>query len=402
MKDVENFIENNWKECIRQERSDRDTVIGIPYPYTVPAVGLFNELYYWDTYFTNIGLLYSGHHMQAKFNTDNILYLIQKFGYMPNGNRTWYLGRTQPPFSSVMVRDIYNFFCDKVWLTGAYETLKTEYDFWMRNRVLPIGLNTYGGILRESAKSSAEDFEERIGIKIDEDADALKKHIVAIYESGWDITPRFGFELYNFAPVDLNSLMYMFETNMSYFSSELNKGEETLWNDRAETRKQLMLRYMQNENNLFLDYNMRTKELSNIFSVASLYPMYAGLANEKHVAAILENLSRLEYDYGLVTCEKNNEPGSYQWSYPNGWPCLQYIAIKAFINYNCYDEAKRIAQKYISVVEKVFNKTGNLWEKYNVIEGNINVTNEYDMPPMMGWSAGVYLECIRVLDLMGE
>lgn len=68
MNDVEKFIESNWQKCIKQGRADMDTVIGIPYPYTVPAVGHFNELYYWDTYFTNIGLLYSGHHMQAKFN----------------------------------------------------------------------------------------------------------------------------------------------------------------------------------------------------------------------------------------------------------------------------------------------------------------------------------------------
>lgn len=397
MNTVEKFIEDNWQKCIKEERKDRDTVIGVPYPYTVPAVGHFNELYYWDTYFTNIGLLCSKHYIQAKLNTDNILYLIDKFGYMPNGSRTGYIGRTQPPFASIMVRDIYEFFGDKVWLIGAYETLKKEYDFWMTNRILPVGLNTYGGISKGNAEKETENFKKRVAVDVNIDANILKKHIIASYESGWDITPRFGFELYNYAPVDLNSLMYMFEMNMSYFSSELQKGEEKLWESRAVKRKALILKYMENEDNLLLDYNMRTDTCSNIFSVASLYPMFAKMADERHINAIFKNLYRLEYNYGLVTCEKNYESGSYQWNYPNGWPCLQYIAIKAFINYGYKNEAKRIAEKYVALVEDDFEKTDNLWEKYNVVEGNINVTNEYDMPPMMGWSAGVYLACRDLL-----
>ena len=92
-----------------------------------------------------------------------------------------------------------------------------------------------------------------------------------------------------------------------------------------------------------------------------------------------------------MTCEKNDALGTYQWNYPNGWACLQYITIVGLDNYGFKTEAKRIARKYISLVDKVFEETGNLWEKYNVVEGNINVTNEYDLPAMMGWTAGVYL-----------
>ena len=50
-----------------------------------------------------------------------------------------------------------------------------------------------------------------------------------------------------------------------------------------------------------------------------------------------------------------------------------------------------ISQPETSQEEQVFEETGNLWEKYNVVEGNANVITEEKMPPMMGWTAGVYL-----------
>ena len=119
--------------------------------------------------------------------------------------------------------------------------------------------------------------------------------------------------------------------------------------------------------------------------------MFVGLANDEQAKVAVKNLSRLEEEFGVVTCEKNNDQGIYQWDYPNGWACLQYIVMVGLDNYGYKEEAKRIAKKYISLVEKVFDETGNLWEKYNVVKGNIEVNNEYKMPAMMGWTAGVYL-----------
>ena len=88
------------------------------------------EMYYWDTYFTNAGLIASGNVEQAKNNADNVRFLINKYGFMPNGNRTFYLGNTQPPFLSLMVYDIYETKKDKEWLKTAYDFLIIEYRFW--------------------------------------------------------------------------------------------------------------------------------------------------------------------------------------------------------------------------------------------------------------------------------
>lgn len=390
MNKVETFIENGWSKCLKHNTKDEGTLIGLPYPYIVPTVGYFNEIYYWDTYFTNVGLIQSGHFDYAKNNLDDMLYLVEKYGFMPNGNRTYYLNRSQPPFLSEMVKDIYVAGADDEWLSKAYKTLKKEYSFWMKERISPMGLNVYGGEL--SSLDGADDFIRRTGHDPGIEHEKLAQHNIITCESGWDVNPRWGTEGYNYAPVDLNSLMFLMESNMQKFASRLGIIEESQdWENRAVTRKDLMMRYMRSEDGIMLDYNFEKDELSHVFSAASYYPMFAGMTDEKHAEILVKNIHRLEENYGISTCEKNDVLGSYQWDYPNGWACLQYIVVMGLIKYGYSDDAKRIAGKYIELVDKIFEETGNLWEKYNVTDGSINVTNEYDMPAMLGWTAGVYL-----------
>ncbi len=398
-KKVLDFIHQNWDACIKENPSDDGTLIGLPFPYTVPAVGFFDEMFYWDTYFTNQGLLLEGRFQQAKYNVDNMLYLVEKYGFMPNGSRTYFLTRSQPPFLSVMVRDIYERNQDFAWLREAYRILKIEYSFWMTKRISPIGLNHYDdNTPQEQAEELAAEFVRRIGLHPDLPDTQLARHFYAVAESGWDINPRWDLDCYNYASLELNSLLYMMEQNMAWFALELATDEADLWQSRANQRQQTMLQYMEQDNGVLTDYNFVTGKQSSIFSAAAFYPLFTGLADSHHARAVADHLPLLEAEHGILTCEKNDVPGSYQWSYPNGWACLQYIAIMGLDRYGYREEALRIAGKYVRLVEKVFAETGNLWEKYNVVEGNIQVTNEYGLPAMMGWSAGVYLAALEYVE----
>lgn len=141
---VKDYIRENLPRTVRHIVRDEDTLFGLPYPYTVPcADGMFNELYYWDTYFTNKALLVLGQAEQAANNTKDILYLIDRFGYMPNGNRTGFLRRSQPPYAALIVNDVYRASGDLSFLKSALVTLKKEYEFWMTRRVSENGLNHY-------------------------------------------------------------------------------------------------------------------------------------------------------------------------------------------------------------------------------------------------------------------
>ena len=392
MNNIEKYIKENTQSCVRENRFDDGTLLGIPYPYIVPSAEAFHELYYWDTYFTNLWLL-KDIPVLAKHNIDNMLYLVNKYGFMPNGTRTFYLNRSQPPFLSEAVKDVYEHYRDTVWLCGAYLTLEKEYEFWMENRCSFIGLNCYApNVSQEDVDKFAEEFNQRVGDVLDAPKEQIAAHYLSSCESGWDINPRWDFEGQNFAQVDLNSLLFGMENNMAYFSELLGRFNDTAkWKYRAGKRLELMNKYMLTDDNLFLDYNFKNGRKSSVFSVASFFPLYAKVATVEQAEAAVKNLPRLEAEYGIVTCEKENRDIAYQWDYPNGWACLQYIVISGLAHYGYLTESLRIAEKFVNLVEAVFEQTGHLWEKYNVVEGNINVNNEYKMPTMLGWSAGVYL-----------
>lgn len=399
MDKLEKYIAENWVKCIKENRENIGELIALPYPYTVPAVGHFDEMYYWDTYFTNIGLIIAGLGIQAKYNVDNMLYMVDKYGFMPNGNRTYYLNRSQPPFLSEMVKDVYGIFGDICWLKSAYRVLEKEYNFWMKKRCQKNGLNVYGGDVEEDyIDEVAEDFVNRAKFRPDGKNADIAKHVIVSCESGWDLNPRWGINGYDYVMVDLNSLLYMFEKNMEYFAREIELDDVEIWKKRAEDRRCLMTEVMQDKDGILLDYNVKEDKLSRIFSVASYYPLFAGLASKEQAQAAVDNIGRLEVAYGIATCEKSDRVSVYQWDYPNGWACLQYIVMLGLDNYGYRDEAKRIAKKYVTLVEKVFEETGNLWEKYNVINGSIEVNNEYEMPAMMGWSAGIYLAAKKYIE----
>ena len=404
MKELLDFINQSWILTRRYSPEDEGTLIGLPKPYTVPSIkNCFNELYYWDTYFTNVGLIISGKLDYAKDNADNIAHLINKYGFMPNGNRTYYLNRSQPPFFSLMVRDIYDKLRDREWLSSMFSALLREYSFWQDKRSTPIGLNRYyhtlGDIENFDGEQTSPEIERRLGIKPEsrEEAYNLSAHMRIVCESGWDCNSRMGNESYDYAWVDLNSLMYAFEMNMAYFASELSLDTQN-WIDAAERRRALMKKYCYNTRlSAFCDYNFKCGEVSDFISLASFYPLFCRLATKEEAEAAVALLPRVEFEYGLAASEMMEFSAGLQWDYPNGWAPLHYMVINGLLAYGYSDDALRIARKYCRTVEDNFMKTGNVWEKYNVITGEVSVTRESAQHEMMGWSAGVYLYCKGIL-----
>ena len=233
---IKNYITENFPKTIRYNPNDEGTLIGLPYRYTVPcASDMFQEMYYWDTYFTNAGLIALGNVELAKNNADNIIYLIEKYGYMPNGNRLGYLGRSQPPFLSQMIKEIYEVICDNEWLCSAYNTLKKEYVFWQENKMLKNGLNSYKGYeyIPENVDSTVKYGLSRMGYKPEVLTNDIKKTIyeaiLSFCESGWDCNSRFLEKPHEFNWVCLNSVLYGMEENMRYFASVLENDEEEIW-----------------------------------------------------------------------------------------------------------------------------------------------------------------------------
>lgn len=354
-------------------------------------------MYYWDVYFTNVGLIKSGRLQQAKNNVDNMCYLINKFGFMPNGNRTYYLSRSQPPFLSQMVRCIYEKTKDTQWLNSCYRALEKEYEFWENERQTPCGLNRYyASFNREELMSFCGLLCKRLGIEKPADegtAECYGKAMYSFAESGWDCNSRMGLDCYNYAWVDLNALLFGIEKDMEFFSAELKNGCEAIWAEKAENRRSLMTRLLWNEGSgAFTDYNFETGKQADLISAAQFYPLFSGVATKKQAERTVELLSAIEADFGVACCEKREDLYGLQWDYPNGWACLQYVVVHGLLRYGYRKEALRIAEKYKRLVENAFKATGKLWEKYDVTTGGVSHNKEYKTPAMMGWTAGVYID----------
>ncbi len=398
-------IANDFENTVRYHPQDEGNLIGLPYKYTVPNVsGRFQELYYWDTYFANLGLLALGKIELAKSNVNNFLYIVERFGFIPNGSRTFFLNRSQPPFLSRMVKDLYAVLQDKEWLKGAYETLKKEYAFWQEKRLLKNRLNGYCPIdTFEALKGGADYFlgrvkRETLGEEnlvpdypsVEELSEAEQRKLgranLSFCESGWDYTSRFMDEGHNYAAIDLNSLLFDMEENMRVFCVVLGNGEESVWAQRKQERLIKMQGLWNEEEGLFLDYNVETEKFSPYKSLASVYPTYANLATKEQAERTVKFIESIELPYGFAAGE-SKLLWHMQWDFPKIWAPLQVILYDGLKNYG-YDElAKRVATKYVALVEKQYAETGELWEKYDGLTGN----HPSSACPMTGWSAGAYV-----------
>ena len=389
------YIDKNLPRCIAYTPDSNGDLVGLPYPYIMPcAFEGFRAMFYWDTYFIHKGLLIRGDLEQIRNDIDNMRYLIRRYGFVPNANQKIALFNSQPPFLSMMMRDYYDQTKDIIWLKDAYEDLVLEYDFWRNNRRTPNGLTCYDTMPLTAEKIVAESkqFRDRTGLLVDAPDEIAARALVSAGESGWDMNPRMNSKTYQFAPADLNSLMYAMEDNLCYFAAELgNHKDAGVWSELREVRAELCRQYLKNSDGIFMDYDFVAQEQNDIFSAACFYPLYCGMATKEEAKAAQESLYRIEAAFGIVTCEKTEDPGNYQWGYPNGWAPMQMVVVDGLLRYGYEEDACRIARKFIKLVEESYASSGHLWEKYNVVDGNIKVQDEYEMPTMLGWTFGVYV-----------
>lgn len=404
MDKVSLYIKENWRKTFHPA-GDLSGEIKIDHPYVSPCTAdHYTDLFYWDTYFINIGLLADGFTEQARNNIDNISRFIDALGFMPNVN--YISDRSQPPLFTRMIYDYYVHTGDRSVIEGYIGAVLKEYTFWQTKRKNRIGLSSYGnnggktdilnnyGWHHSRVLETGETEEEKLRIG---------KDIMAIAESGLDFNVRFRTKesriaAHEFSHLDLDCILFDVEMRTSEMLKLLSRCDEAdEFSKRAEERKKLIDRYYLTEDGIYLDYNMVTGAHSEILSAVSLYPYAFGVSGDK--AGARKVLKRLELPFGLSTCEKREDDVFFQWDYPCMWPaatCFAYMGLK---NVGLDEDARRIAEKYVSAVRNIFDETGRLWEKYDALTGKIAVTAEYETMPMMGWTAGVYRMFVEREDL---
>lgn len=395
---VRDFIAAQMPLSVRSTPTDTLGKLGLPHPYSVPCVrGMFQDMFYWDTYYTNLGLLAIGDTVQARNNVDNILYVIDGLGYMPNATERGMFNRSQPPYASMMVDDIYRATADTAWLAAALPVLESEYDFWMTRRIAPNGLNRHGNSatpdeLRDFYGYMTTRFPHLPADAPDSTRIAAGSHFLSEAESGWDFSPRFDSRCEDFNPVDLNANLYLYERNFERYYRDLGLDGADRWGEAAERRRRLMEATMRDPaTGLYFDYDYRAGRRSDVYSAAVFNLLWAGVLSGPDAAAAVAALPRLEMECGVVGCEMAERPYVYQWDSPNAWASFNVLAVAGLDRYGYSADALRIARKYADSIAAIYRSTGNLWEKYNGVTGTIDVKSEYELPPFMGWTAGAFM-----------
>lgn len=405
-------INELWSILTRKPDQAGGSLIPLPHPYLVPG-GRFREIYYWDSYFTMLGLQVSGRADLIQSMVDNFTYLINTLGYIPNGNRTYYLGRSQPPFFSFMVKLLAE--SKKNVLTNYLSALEKEYQFWMRgskevseqqpvlHRVvrLPDGsiLNRYWD---EHATPRPESFKEDVELARHslQKPEVLYRHLRAAAESGWDFSSRWFKDENLFStihtteiiPVDLNCLLYHLEQLIAEGHRESgNNSQAALFLGSANQRKAAIKKYCWDATReFFFDYDFVSQRLKNCYTLAAAFPLFVEIASPEQ-ALVSQRILQDQFlkPGGLTTTIFNS---GQQWDAPNGWAPLQWITIKGLQNYGLDEVANKIKNAWLETNEKVYEHTGKMTEKYDVWNSHGEASGgEYPNQDGFGWTNGVYL-----------
>lgn len=377
------YIDRMWAVLTVYNPKDRGTLIGLPKPYIVPSsrsnAGFsFKESYYWDSFFIAQGLFGTRHKKLAGDMLENLIYLQRRFGIIPNGNRFYFLSRSQPPFLTTYILQVYHHLRkSKKWLSRAMAAAESEYlQVWTNsehpnNRVVFQGLSRNYDINLESSLAEAE--------------------------SGWDMTPRFGNQCLDYLPVDLNALLYKYEKDFENANRILERQQDALmWAKRAYRRKVTMNKLMwDDKSGMYFDYNYKQGDKSLVWSLAAYFPLWAGMVNEAQAKMLVKNLSKFQFQGGLATTTADavasTNERSLQWEYPNGWAPLQWIAVEGLVRYGFREEADLVVRTWISANLAMFKKHQSLFEKYNVVKvGSSPKAGLYPAQEGFGWTNSLF------------
>jgi alpha,alpha-trehalase len=410
---------------------DSQGLLYLPLPYVVPG-GRFNEMYGWDSYFIQVGLLEDKNLDRAKDMVDNFLYEVKNYGKVLNANRTYYLGRSQPPFLTEMVLGVYNKTHDRKWLEGALAQIEDYYAFWTRephltpetglSRYFDFGEgpapevvsaerdaqgNTHYDLVKQYFKThqvTDYDLSQYYDRKTDQLTPLFYKGDRSMRESGFDPSNRFGpfnIDIIHYDPVCLNSLLYLSEVQTAEILVALGRNKDAeIWRKRAADRAEAVNRSMwDEEDGLYYDYNFVGKKVRRYPFLTTFYPLWAGLASKEQAARVVKNLPRFERPGGLRT---STYVSGNQWDSPFGWAPLQMIAVDGLRRYGYNEDAERISMKFLSLVRREFLKQGYIVEKYDVVKQGSNVASQIHFgysanQAGFGWTNAVFAKLYNEL-----
>jgi alpha,alpha-trehalase len=398
----------------------------LPRPYVVPG-GRFNEMYGWDSYFIQLGLLRDNEVDLARDMASNFLYEVKNYGKILNANRTYYLGRSQPPFLTEMVLGVYKKTHNRERLKSELPLVESYYKFWTTKPHLTedTGLSRYWDFGEGPAPEVLASEKNAEGLthydlvkeyfrthkitdyEVDQYYDRKTDQLTPLFykgdrsmrESGFDPSNRFGafnIDIIHYNPVCLNSLLYLMEVQIADIMRTLGKNTEAaVYRKRAVQRAERVNRLMWDaKDGLYYDYDFQIQRVRHYPFLTTFYPLWAGFASKEQAARVEKNLPLFEKIGGLQT---STTVSGNQWDSPFGWAPLQMIAVDGLRRYGYNADAERISMKFLSLVRREFLRQGYIVEKYDVVSGRSNVAANIHFgysanQAGFGWTNAVFTE----------
>lgn len=432
-------------------QKEGDEITGVP--FVVPG-GRFNEMYGWDSYFESIGLLLDGKVDLAKSMADNFQYQIEHYGKILNANRSYYLTRTQPPFYSSLVREVYEITQDKSWLERHLKTIIKEYEtVWMvsNKRLTKNGLNRYLaegiGIPPECEEGHFDaiikPYADTLGISINEyisrynsatitnkDLDLYFLHDRSVRESGHDTSYRIDGNCADLNLVELNAMLYKYEKDIAEiitleFNGSYDNYSSSLWEHKAAKRKELVDSILWNDAaEMYLDFDHKNQTPFHFESITTFIPMWANMCSREQADKLVKNiLPQFIEQGGLASCTEKSrgqiskERPQRQWDYPNGWAPHQMMVWRGLLNYGYTKEAEELIYRWLFMITRnAVDYNGTIPEKYDVVAathkvfaeyGNVGTDFEYITQEGFGWmnasfQLGMHLLTQEKIDLLNQ
>ena len=408
-------IDTLWNVLTRQPKAHPaySSLLPVPNSYVVPG-GRFMEMYYWDSYFTMLGLAASKRHVLLRNMALNFAYMIDTYGHIPNGNRTYYLSRSQPPVFALMVelfegtgvKAVHHFLPQLLqeyayWMDGAAELRVMEAHRRVVRLSEDVVLNRYWDD-RDTPREEAYLEDITTAKRGSRPAHQVYRDLRAAAESGWDFSSRWlghpdkleTICTTSILPVDLNCFLYKLEQKIADLAAlEGNKELHCQFSESATRRQRAINQFMwDDKDGGFYDFDWEAKRMRTNFTAATVTPLFIPLASPEQAKRVASAVcARLLRAQGIATTEHRTDQ---QWDESNGWAPLQWMAIQGLANYGMQDIAQQIARRWLKTVAKLYQREGKLVEKYAMLEAHSSDPaggggGEYPLQDGFGWTNGV-------------
>lgn len=436
-KELAKFIHSRWKDLGRKIKSEvegdtKSSLIYMPHPFIVPG-GRFREVYYWDSYWTILGLLASEMKATVKGMLENFAGLIQTYGHIPNGNRIYYIRRSQPPFYISMVEAYHKATGDDEFLKANLDSMSKEFDFWMTNRIIDVEKDgkTYSlarynvevdlprpegyvedfNLTRDNTEGGAEKQEMYMNLKTGAESGLD-------YSTKWFVGDKGEVTLHlkdikarHIIPVELNAyLCKNARVLKEFYKNEEDTEKEEKYAKHEESFREGIDKVLWNEEDgTYYDFDLQNKQQRKSFFVTNVAPFWADCFKDtkqhRKASKIVDYIKAQteQFPGGVPTSLFKS---GQQWDKTNIWPPMQELVTTALTNTGLEEGtnlARVVATKYLQNVYCNFeahNRT--LYEKYpsdyycGSPSDKKGDGGEYEVQEGFGWTNGVAMHYLNV------